>query len=100
MDMPEFHILICNSYRTTGEAKGVCNRREASSLPQYIEEELIDRGLNGMVSTTSCFKMCDKGPVMVVYPQGWWYPQVDEDKIDEILDALEEGQPAEALIMA
>jgi (2Fe-2S) ferredoxin len=41
-----------------------------------------------------------KGPVVVVYPDGWWYPEVDPGKVDQILDALEEGQPAEELLAA
>ena len=99
MNTSRFHLLICNSYRTTGEAKGVCNRKGAAQLPQYLEEEIIDRGIDATVSTTSCFKRCDKGPLLVVYPEGWWYSEVDEEKIDQILDALENEQPAEALMV-
>ena len=98
MDMTKYHILICNSYRTGGEPKGVCNRKGAADLPQYLENEIVDRGIDATVSTTSCFKRCDKGPLMVVYPQGWWYREVDEEKIDDILDALEKDEPAEALL--
>lgn len=99
MQKPEYHIMICNSYRTNGEPKGVCNKKDAATLPQYLEEEIIDRGIDAMISTTSCFKMCEKGPVMVVYPQGWWYGEVDEEKIDTVLDALEEGEPVEELML-
>ena len=99
MNKSRFHLLICNSYRTTGEPKGVCHRKGAASLPQYLEEEVVDRGIDAMVSTTSCFKRCDKGPLLVVYPEGWWYSEVDEEKIDVILDALENEQPAEALMV-
>lgn len=98
METCKYHIMICNSYRTKGDPKGLCNKKGAADLPQYIENEVIDRGLDVMVSTTSCFKRCDKGPLMVVYPNGWWYPQVDEDKIDDILDALEEDSPCDALL--
>ena len=98
MESSRFHLLICNSYRTSGEAKGVCNRKGAASLPQYLEEEIVDRGIDAIVSTTSCFKCCEKGPVMVVYPEGWWYSELDEEKLDEILDALEQEQPAEAYL--
>lgn len=98
METSRFHLMICNSYRTTGEPKGVCNRRGAADLPQYLEEEVVDRGIDALVSTTSCFKRCDKGPLLVVYPEGWWYGQVDEDKIDTILDALEDEKPAEELL--
>ena len=98
MDKPAYHILVCNSYRTNGEPKGVCNRKDAATLPQYIEEEVIDRGIDAMVSTTSCFKMCEKGPIMVIHPQGWWYQHVDTDKVDTILDALEEQRPVPELM--
>ena len=37
---------------------------------------------------------------MVIYPQGYWYGEVTEDKIDEILDALEEGGAAEDYLIA
>jgi (2Fe-2S) ferredoxin len=98
MNNSRFHVLICNSYRTGGEPKGVCNRKGAANLPQYLEEEIVDRGIDAMVSTTSCFKQCGKGPLMVIYPDGWWYPEIDEDKIDAILDGLELEQPVEALM--
>ena len=100
MPKPEYHILVCNSFRTSGEPQGVCNRKEAASLPQYIENEIVDRGLDAAVSTTSCFKVCEKGPVLVVYPQGWWYGEVDEQRVDEILDALENNEPADGLLYA
>jgi (2Fe-2S) ferredoxin len=95
MSKPQNHLLICNSFRTCGDPKGVCNKKDSSGLSQYIETELSDRGMDAMVSSTSCMKMCEKGPILVVYPQNWWYGEVDEGKIDDILDALEEGKPAE-----
>ena len=94
MSKPTYHLLICNSYRTNGAPQGVCNKKDAASLPQYLETEILDRGLDAMVSTTSCMKMCEKGPVLVVYPQNWWYSHVNEGRVDEILDALEAGHPA------
>jgi (2Fe-2S) ferredoxin len=94
MSKPEYHILVCNSYRTTGSPQGVCNRKEAATLPQYIENEVIDRGIDALVSTTSCIKQCEKGPILVVYPQGWWFGEVDEERVDEILDGLQENVPA------
>ena len=32
---------------------------------------------------------------MAVYPAGWWYGDLDEEKLDTILDALEDGEPVE-----
>jgi (2Fe-2S) ferredoxin len=100
MEKPDYHIFVCNSFRIGGDPQGTCNRKDAVSLLQYLEEEIVDRGLDAMVSSTGCLKMCEKGPVMVVYPGAWWYGEVTQDKVDEILDALEDGKPAEALALA
>jgi (2Fe-2S) ferredoxin len=54
-----------------------------------------------MVSTTGCLKLCDSGPVLLVYPEGHWYAGVDrEAAIDAILDALEDGGPARDYLLS
>lgn len=94
MHKPKFHFLVCNSFRMSGEPQGVCNKKGAPSLMQHLEEEILDRGMDAVVSATGCLKVCDRGPVMVVYPHNQWYGNVNQDAIDEILDALEEGGAA------
>lgn len=91
MKKPEYHILVCNSYRVAGDAQGFCNKNGATDFVQYISEECADRGLDAAVSTTACLNVCSQGPVMVIHPQNLWYGGITEEKIDEILDALEEG---------
>ena len=100
MQKPEYHIFVCNSFRVGGDPQGVCNRKDAVNLLQTLENEIVDRGLDAMVSSTGCLKLCEKGPIVVVYPQGWWYTEVDEGKLDQILDALEEGEPVEEFLAA
>lgn len=99
MDQPQYHIFVCNSFRLAGDPQGICNRKDAVNLLQTLENEVVDRGLDAMISSTGCLKQCEKGPVMIVYPQSWWYSEVDEDKLDTILDAMEEGKPAEDLLV-
>ncbi|MBI5572285.1 MAG: (2Fe-2S) ferredoxin domain-containing protein [Desulfomonile tiedjei] len=100
MRKPDHHILVCASFRGT-EAKGKCIKKESLQLIPYLQEALVDRGLNAMVSSTGCLNLCEEGPVMVIYPQGYWYRDViGEDAVDEILDALEEGKPAEKYLLA
>jgi (2Fe-2S) ferredoxin len=98
MNKPKYHILVCNSFRLKGDPQGVCNKKGAVDLLQYLQEEVVDREIDAMISSTGCMKICEKGPVMVVYPQEWWYTEVDESKLDEILDAMEDDQPAESLL--
>ena len=99
MKKPDFHILVCASFRGT-EAKGKCIKKESLQLIPYLQESLEDRGLNAMVSSTGCLNLCEEGPVMVIYPQAYWYRGViGEEAVDEILDALEDGKPAEKYLL-
>ena len=89
---PEMHFFICNSYRVAGEAKGVCNTKGASELLSYLDTEILDRGLDAQVTGCGCLKICEKGPIMVMYPEGKWFAELDEEKLDAILDAIEDGE--------
>ena len=55
--------------------------------------ELEERDLDSeiIVSLVSCFGVCDKGPVMVVYPEGEWFTEVSQEKLLQIMDDLLEG---------
>jgi (2Fe-2S) ferredoxin len=102
MEKPKYHIFVCGSFRASGAPQGVCNKKNSMGLLQYLVQELADRGLtNVVVSSTGCLKLCDFGPVMIVYPENWWYGKVEsESDIDAIIDALESGKPAETYMIA
>ncbi len=100
MKKPDFHFLVCNSFRVAGDAQGYCNKKGAIDMVQYLMEECSDRGMNVVVSTTACLNVCSQGPVMVVHPNNFWYGGVTTDRIDEILDALENNEAVEDYIIA
>lgn len=92
MATPERMIICCQSFRAAGAPKGICHKQTDGFL-QYIEEETLDRGLDALVVATSCLKQCESGPILVIQPENWWFKNVDsEEAIDEILDALEDGE--------
>ena len=97
MKKPQYHLFLCNSFRMNGDPQGCCHKQGSADLLQYLQTEVTDRGLDAMVSTTSCLNVCEKGPVLVVYPQQWWYHEVTEAKLDGILDALEQDESVPAL---
>lgn len=99
MKKPEFHILVCNSFRLSGDAQGFCNKNGATNLLQYLVEECNDRGLDATITTTACLSVCSQGPVMVVQPNNFWYGGITTDRIDEILDALENGEAVEEYLI-
>jgi len=101
MDKPRHHIFVCASFRTDGDPKGMCHKKGSTDYLSYIENEILDRGLDAQVTSTGCMKACDHGPVMVIWPENFWYGGVDgESAIDEILDALEEGTTVESYLLA
>jgi (2Fe-2S) ferredoxin len=101
MEKTRYHLLVCASYRTNGEARGVCHRKGAVSLLAYLENEIMDRGLDVRVSSVGCLKQCTQGPIMITYPDGHWYGKVDsENAVDAVLDALENDELAEAYLLS
>lgn len=100
MEKPKHHIFVCSSFRASGEIKGKCNKKGSTDLIPYMEGEILDRGLDALLTSTGCMKQCDDGPVMVIYPENIWYGNVTgEGIIDEILDALEDGASADEYLM-
>ncbi len=100
MAIPEHQIIMCQSFRVAGDKKGLCHKQTDGFL-QYVEEEVLDRGLDCLVSATTCLKQCERGPIMVIQPENWWFGKVDsEDAIDAILDGLEDGEPAAEYLLS
>ncbi len=94
------HIFICTSCRINGQQKGYCYQNDAVSIVQAFIEEIEDRDLSSevMITNTGCFGICEKGPVVVVYPEGVWYGNVTEDDVEEIVEShIENGKPVKRL---
>ena len=102
MQKPDKHILVCASFRAGGDAQGVCHKKGSVGLLPYLQEGLEARELDGvMVSATGCLKACDRGPCLVVYPEGTWYGGVsNEEAVDEVLDALKDGRVSDKHVLS
>jgi (2Fe-2S) ferredoxin len=100
MNKPEHHLFVCGSFRANGEANGACKNKDSIALLSYLQSEVQDRMLKGVeVSMTGCMNMCTMGPILIDYPAGNYYGRITEEKIDDILDAIEEGTVAEAHLL-
>ncbi len=100
MNKPKHHIFVCSSSRINGQQKGVCHSKESFEIVMAFMEEIEERGLGGevFVSNTGCLGFCDKGPVVVVYPDNVWYGGVSAVEVEEIMDEhIEGGKPVESL---
>ncbi len=100
MNKPKYHIFICTSSRPSGQQKGYCHSKDSVSLMEGFMEEIEDRGLSGevYVSNTGCLGLCEKGPVVIVYPDNVWYGSVTPGDVEEIMDQhIEGGNPVKRL---
>jgi (2Fe-2S) ferredoxin len=101
MEKPKHHIFVCSSSRLTGEIKGFCAQNEGLEILENFVEEVQDRSLDAdiMVTNTGCLGLCSMGPIVMIYPEQTWYGKVTPDDVEDIMDALEEGNQVERLII-
>lgn len=102
MVQPKYHVFVCTSCRLNGSQKGFCYNKKAVSVVQKFVEEIEARDLSNevLVTVAECFGICDKGPVVVIYPEGAWYGNVSVEDVPEIVEShLEGGIKVERLLM-
>ena len=82
-----------------------CGKSCGENMPllNYLKNSVIEKGLvvgdpNAVrVNRAGCLGVCAGGPIMVVYPDGVWYCNLDEAAIDRIVEEhFIHGRPVEA----
>ena len=76
----ERHVLVCGG---TG-----CTSSGSPKLIAKLEEEFAAKGLTDKVQIvkTGCFGLCERGPILIVYPEGSFYSRVELDEVTRIVD--------------
>ena len=76
----ERHVLVCGG---TG-----CTSSGSPKIIEELEKQFADKGLTDKVQIvkTGCFGLCERGPIMIVYPEGSFYSRVKVDEIPRIVD--------------
>ena len=86
-------VLICGG---TG-----CTSSGSNKLIAEFEAQIANNGLVDEVKVvrTGCFGLCALGPVVIVYPDGTFYSQVEEKDVKEIVEEhLLKGRVVERLV--
>ena len=82
------HVFFCLNQRPNGET--CCQDKGAEAAFDHMKARVKKLGLSGKgkvrINRSGCLDRCDKGPIMVIYPQAVWYTFVDNDDIDEIVE--------------
>lgn len=79
------HVFLCRG-------PDCCAAERGEAVWKYLKDRLKALGLSGRGGTVyrskvDCLRICRDGPIAVVYPSGAWYHQVDEAKMERIIQS-------------
>jgi (2Fe-2S) ferredoxin len=79
------HIFLCCD-QTTPKC---CDRERSLAAWEYLKRRLKELGLSdsgGILRTkANCLRICEGGPIAVVYPEGAWYRACDPPVLERII---------------
>jgi len=83
------HLLLCAT-PTTGKccdsATGMASWNELKRVIRELDLENPQRP-EGIVlrSKADCLRVCQRGPILLVWPDGIWYAEVTADRVETIV---------------
>jgi (2Fe-2S) ferredoxin/cyclopropane fatty-acyl-phospholipid synthase-like methyltransferase len=99
MEPFRYHVYMCNQHKAEGIPS--CTAHGSEKLINILRAEVMKNGLGDTVQITTCGSLgvCDRGPNMVVYPEGTWYSGLTAADIPEIVDQhFKSGKIVERLV--
>jgi NADH:ubiquinone oxidoreductase subunit F (NADH-binding)/Fe-S-cluster-containing hydrogenase component 2/(2Fe-2S) ferredoxin len=71
-----------------------CRANNSLKIVEELKKEFQRSGTEVELITTGCQGLCQKGPVMIVEPQGYFYQKVRQENAEEIVSrTINQGKP-------
>jgi (2Fe-2S) ferredoxin/predicted O-methyltransferase YrrM len=99
MQLFPYHVFVCEQRKPDGLP--CCSARDSAAIIEALRREAAAHGLHDKVMVTGCgsLGLCERGPNMVVYPEGVWYSGVRLEDVAEIVTShFEQGVPVRRLL--
>ena len=93
------HVYVCTQEKPDGMP--CCAANGGAAVLEALRAALGRAGLDNEVQVTSSgsLGLCERGPNLVVYPEGVWYSGVREEDVEEIVrEHLAGGRPVARLL--
>jgi (2Fe-2S) ferredoxin/predicted O-methyltransferase YrrM len=99
MEPFRYHVYVCDQQKPEGVP--CCPARGSRAVIEELRREIVAQNLANEVQITTCgsLGLCERGPNMVVYPEGVWYSGVRPEDVREIVDShFRQGRPVSRLV--
>jgi (2Fe-2S) ferredoxin/ubiquinone/menaquinone biosynthesis C-methylase UbiE len=82
-----YHVFVCDQKKPEGVP--CCPARRSTATIEALRKEIAARGLMDEVQITTCGSLgaCERGPNLVVYPEGVWYSGVQAEDVPELVES-------------
>jgi len=98
MEPFRYHVYACDQKKPEGAPS--CTARGSAAVIEALRREIAAQGLSESVQLTTCGSvgLCERGPNLVVYPEGYWYSGVRPEDVPEIVrEHFGNGRPVARL---
>ena len=95
------HVFFCTNERETSHPRGCCLAKGSLELREYMKYRAKKMGLKSIrINSAGCLDRCERGPSLVIYPEGIWYTCASKEDVDEVLQThLRDGGRVKRLMM-